>query len=198
LIELLIKIKKDLPYWVRIARILRDIPVPKIEAGCKVSNLREVVKREMEKRNLVCRCIRCREIKGKYNPKEKIYLFREDYDASGGKEIFLSFESKKRTKLYSLLRLKVVENSSQQISVLKNSAIIREIQTYGELVPIAAKKLAPQHRGLGKKLIKETEKITKNEFGLSKIAVISGIGTREYFRKLGYKLKETYMVKSLK
>jgi len=202
LIELLIKIKKDLPYWVRVARILRDIPVPKIEAGCKISNLREVVKREMGKRNLFCKCIRCREIREKYNPKEKIYLFREDYDASGGKEIFLSFENKKREKLYSLLRLRIpfqiFKKERAFIPVLENSAIIREIQTYGEQVPIAQKKLAPQHRGLGKKLIKEAEKITKNEFGLSKIAVISGIGTREYFRKLGYKLKETYMVKSLK
>ena len=202
LIELLIKIKKDLPYWVRVARILRDIPVPKIEAGCKISNLREVVKREMGKRNLFCKCIRCREIREKYDPKEKVYLFREDYNTSKGREIFLSFENKKREKLYSLLRLRIpfqiFKKERAFIPVLENSAIIREIQTYGEQVPIAQKKLAPQHRGLGKKLIKEAEKITKNEFGLSKIAVISGIGTREYFRKFGYKLKETYMVKSLK
>ena len=198
LIELLIKIKKDLPYWVRIARVLRDIPVTRIEAGCRVSNLREVVKREMKKRNLFCKCIRCREVREKYDPKEKVYQFREDYDTSSGKEVFLTFENKKRVKLYSLLRLRVSENSLPLIPVLKKSAIIREIQTYGEQVPIATKKLAPQHRGLGKKLIKGAEKITKNEFGLNKIAVISGVGTREYFRKFGYKLKETYMVKSLK
>jgi elongator complex protein 3 len=202
LIELLMKIKKDLPYWVRVARILRDIPVPKIEAGCKISNLREFVKEEMKKKGLICKCIRCREIRKKYDPKEKVYLFREDYDASEGKEIFLSFENEKRNKLYSLLRLRVpsqiFNDKKHFISVLNNSAIIREIQTYGEMVPIAEKKLAPQHRGLGKKLIKEAEKITKKEFGLNKIAVISGIGARQYWRKFGYKLKETYMVKSLK
>lgn len=199
LMELLIKIKKDLPCWVRVARILRDIPAPKIEAGCKISNLREVIKREMGERNLICKCIRCREIREKYNPKEKIYLFREDYKASDGKEIFLSFENRNRTKLYSLLRLRVTMAKPLSVfSVLKGSAIIREIQTYGEQVPIAQKGLAPQHRGLGKKLIKEAEKITKKEFGLNKIAVISGVGTREYFRKFGYRLKQTYMFKSLK
>jgi elongator complex protein 3 len=202
LIELLMKIKKDLPYWVRVARILRDIPVPKIEAGCKISNLREVVKEEMRKKGLICKCIRCREIREKYDPKEKVYLFREDYEASEGKEIFLSFENEKRNKLYSLLRLRIpsqiFKNEKHFIPVLENSAIIREVQTYGEMVPIKERKLAPQHRGLGKKLIKEAEKIIKKEFGLKKIAVISGVGARQYWRKFGYKLKDTYMVKSLK
>ncbi len=201
LIDLLVKIKKDLPYWVRVARILRDIPIPKIEAGCKISNLREVVKREMEKKNLICKCIRCREIREKYDPKEKVYLFREDYEASDGKEIFLSFENKNKNKLYSFLRLRIpsqiFSKEKHFIFTLNGSAIIREIQTYGQLVPIAKKRLAPQHRGLGRKLIKEAEKITKKEFGLRKIAVISGIGAREYWRKLGYKLRDTYMIKKI-
>jgi elongator complex protein 3 len=198
LIELLIKIKEKLPYWVRLARLFRDIPVQKIEAGCKISNLREVVQKEMKKRGLKCKCIRCREIREKYNPKEKVYLFREDYDASNGKEIFLSFENKNRTKLFSFLRLRVAEDSPLLIfPILKDAAIIREIQTYGELIPIGQKKLAPQHRGLGKRLIKEAEKITKKEFGLNKIAVISGVGVRQYWRKLGYKLKDTYMIKKI-
>jgi len=209
LIDLLIKIKEGLPYWVRVARLLRDIPRQKIEGGCKISNLREVVQRRMKKRGKICHCIRCREVRENYNPREKFYLFREDYKASNRKEIFLSFENKKRWKLLSFLRLRITENSSLSIfPVLKNSAIIREIQTYGQLVPISEKnpavekshcwaRIAPQHRGLGKKLIKEAEKIAKKEFNLNKIAVISGIGTREYFRKFGYKLKETYMVKKI-
>jgi len=80
---------------------------------------------------------------------------------------------------------------------LENAAIIREIQTFGEVVPIGEKKIAPQHRGLGKKLIKEAEKIVKKEFGLRKIAVISGVGVRDYFKKLGYRLKTTYMTKEI-
>lgn len=165
LISLLIEIKQGLPYWTRLTRLFRDIPAQKIMAGCKTSNIREVVQQEMKKQNLKCHCIRCREIKEKYNIKEKPYLFRQDYNASGGKEIFLSFENRKRTKLFSLLRLRIPAESDSRpvMSILKNSAIIREIQTFGLQVPISrgptsarrqASIISPQHRGLGKKLVK--------------------------------------------
>jgi elongator complex protein 3 len=140
-------------------------------------------------------------VRERYDPKEKVYLFREDYEASGGKEIFLSFENKERAKLFSYLRLRIpsqiFEGRKHFIPTLENSAIIREIQTLGEMVPIEKRKIAPQHRGLGKKLVKEAEKITKKEFGLKKIAVISGVGVRNYWRKLGYKLRETYMIRKI-
>ncbi len=211
LIELLIQIKKKLPHWIRVARLFRDIPRQKIEAGCKTSNLREVVKKEMQKRGLTCKCIRCREIRQNYDPKEKVYLFREDYNTSDGKEIFLSYENKEREKLYSFLRLRIpsyalgtsTDNKLPEarplavIPVLKDSAIIREIQTYGQLVPISKRGIAPQHRGLGKKLIKMAEEIAKKEFGLNKIVAISGLGARDYWRKLGYKLRDTYMIKKI-
>jgi len=217
LIDLIKKIKLEIPYYVRIQRITRDIPSKYIvEGGARISNLRQIVQEEMKKEGLKCKCIRCREIREKYTPEEKIYLFRENYEASGGKEIFLSFENKNHQKLFSFLRLRIPAyalrvsaskpSQNQKMSgdgplavfpVLKNAAIIREIQTFGEVVPIGAKKIAPQHRGLGKKLIKEAEKIVKNELGLKKMAVISGIGTRGYFQKFGYKLRETYMVKEL-
>jgi len=205
LINLIKEIKKKIPHYVRIQRITRDIPSSIIVAGpAKISNLRQVVFEEMKKDynppttssrsqserapNWQCRCIRCREVKENYNPREKVFLFREDYEASDGKEIFLSFENRSRTKLYSLLRLRITS---------QNKAIIREIHTYGPLVPIAEKKLAPQHRGLGKESIREAEKIAKEELGLNKISVISAIGVRNYFSKLKYKLEETYMVKNL-
>lgn len=196
LINLLIEVKKSLPYWVRVARIVRDIPAPRIAAGTKISNLREIIQREMKKKNLVCHCIRCREIRGNYNPKEKVFLFREDYEVSDGKEIFLTFENKERTKLYSLLRLHILNKNEQSIfKSLKKASLIREIRTYGELVPLEKKDFAPQHRGLGKKLIKEAEKITMKEFNLDKIAVIASVGTRDYFRKQGFRLEESYMIK---
>jgi elongator complex protein 3 len=195
LIDLIKSIKKKIPYYVRIQRINRDIPSNRIVVGgAKISNLRQILNKEMAKEGWHCKCIRCREVRENYNPKEKFYLFRQDYQASGGREIFLSFENKKRTKLYSLLRLKI-PSQNFFISVLSNSAIIREVHTYGELVPFGQKKLAPQHSGLGKKLIKEAEKIAKREFGLNKIAVISGVGVRRYFSQLGYRLRDTYMVK---
>jgi len=201
LIEFLIKIKKNLPRWVRIARIMRDIPAKKIEAGCKISNLRQKIQEIMKKRKLKCKCIRCREVRENYNPGEKIYLFREDYDASEGKEIFLSFENKNRSKLFSFLRLRIpsqiFSGKKHFLPVLENSAIIREIKTLGELVPIGEKGFSPQHRGLGKKLIKEAEEIAKKEFKVKKVAVISGVGARDYWRKLNYRLKESYMIKKI-
>ena len=202
LIKLIKEIKRGIPYYVRIQRITRDIPSQRIVTGpAKISNLRQIIARDMLKENWQCKCIRCREVRKSYDPREKLYLFRQEYEASGGKEVFLSFENKNRTKLYSLLRLRLPdpsENSSRYIfPVLRNAAIIREIHTYGELIPLGEKKLAPQHRGLGKKLIKEAEKIAKKDFSLNKLAVISAIGVRDYFRKLGYRLRNAYMVKEL-
>jgi len=219
LITILKSIKKKIPFYVRIQRIARDIPSQRIiKGGAKILNLRQILAKEIKKEGWQCKCIRCREVREKYNPKEKIYLFREDYDASSGKEIFLSFESKNRgynpplagshlpkseraPKLYSLLRLRIpsqIFNGGKHfLPVLENSAIIREIHTYGQLVPLATKKIAPQHRGLGKKLIKEAEKIVKKEFNLNKIAIISAVGTRAYFAKRGYQLRDTYMLKSI-
>ncbi len=200
LINLLVKIKKEIPYYCRIQRIVRDIPSGYIVAGgAKISNIREIVQKEMAKERTKCKCIRCREVKENYNPKEKIYLFREDYEASGGKEIFLSFENKDRSKLYALLRLRIpsyyFSRKKHFIKILRESAIIREVHVYGQMIPVGQKSFLVQHRGLGKKLIKKAEKIAKNEFGLKKMAVISGVGAREYYKKLGYKLKDEYMIK---
>jgi len=188
LTNLIKKIKRIIPYYVRIQRISRDIPSSSIVSGpAKISNLRQLLSEKMKEENWQCKCIRCREVREKHAPEEKIFLFRQDYEASGGKEIFLSFESEKR-KLHSLLRLRITPKE----------ALIREIHTYGLSVPIAKKGESPQHHGLGKKLIKTAEKIAKNEFDSKKISVIAGIGARDYFKKLGYKLENTYMVKTLR
>ena len=187
LINLVKEIKRFIPYYVRIQRITRDIPSHSIVSGpAKISNLRQVLARKTK-----CKCIRCREIKADYNPKEKLYLFRQDYQASDGKELFISFENKNRTKLHSLLRLRITS---------QNLAIIREIHTYGQQLPVdggSTAIISPQHKGLGKKLIKEAEKIAKKEFGAKNITVISGVGVRGYYRQLGYRLENTYMTKIL-
>ncbi len=190
LIELIKAIKKITPSYIRIQRISRDIPSFFVVSGpAKITNLRQILKEMIKKENWHCQCIRCREIRENYSSQEKTYLFRKDYYASKGKEIFLSFENKKKTKLYSLLRLRITSN---------NKAIIREIHTYGILVPFSQKTSAPQHQGLGKKLIKQAEEIAKEEFNLNQVKVIAGIGVRQYFRKLGYRLKDTYMVKKIR
>ncbi len=189
LIRLIKSIKKIIPYYVRIQRITRDIPSKSIVAGpAKISNLRQIVSAQMEKEGWSCKCIRCRQAK-EYS-KEELFLLREDYEASKGKEIFLSFEDKERKHLYGMLRLRITSDKK---------AIIRQVHTYGLLLPVLEKNTfnSPQHKGIGKKLIKEAEQIAKKEFEVKKISVISGIGVREYFRKLGYRLRDTYMVKNL-
>ncbi|MFA7319378.1 MAG: tRNA uridine(34) 5-carboxymethylaminomethyl modification radical SAM/GNAT enzyme Elp3 [Parcubacteria group bacterium] len=212
--KFILKIKKNLiPPVVRIARLVRDVPGSSIEAGPNISNLRQLIEKES-----VCQCIRCREVRGEYVLNEKIILDRIDYDASGGKEIFLQYVSSDRQKLFSLLRLRIVNYAQDfsvqnplcpeyrtsppeyrgrgQLSVLDGAALIREVHTYGKLTGIdKSDKNSPQHIGLGKKLLLEAERIAHDEFGMKKIAVISGVGVRGYYRKAGYKLKDSYMVK---
>ncbi len=199
MVELLIEIKKIVPYYLRISRLFRDIPSFQIKAGVNLSNLRQLVQAELKKRGLRCNCIRCRE------PREKliteIQLFRQDYEAARGKEVFLSFEDPERRHLIAFLRLRqpaYLKNYSKPLfDSLSDSAIVRELHTYGEALPIGKKSKALQHQGLGKKLLFEAEKIAQKEWGVNKIAVISGVGVREYYRSLGYQLKDTYMVKEL-
>ncbi|MFA6437304.1 MAG: tRNA uridine(34) 5-carboxymethylaminomethyl modification radical SAM/GNAT enzyme Elp3 [Candidatus Paceibacterota bacterium] len=202
LIDLIIRIKKIIPPYVRITRVIRDIPLQDIVAGSEVSNLRQDIAREMKRQSISCQCIRCREIREEIYDKN-IELVRREYDASSGKEIFLSFEDKKRKHLYALLRLRIpsqfLQSKKHFIEELTGATIIRELHTHGNVVALNNKtKQASQHKGLGKKLMIEAERISKEEFGAKKIAVISGIGVREYYKKLGYKLEGTYMTKNLK
>jgi len=194
------EIKKIVPPWVRIERIIRDIPSPRITAGTKsISNLRQIIANGMEREHWRCQCIRCREIKGAYDPNEKIGLVRRDYPASNGTEIFLSFENEPKTKLFSLLRLRIPGKRCDPIfPALENAALVREIHTYGLQIPVSEKSASAQHTGLGKKLIEEAERIAQDEFKLKKITAISGIGARAYWRKFGYKPQSGYMVKPLR
>ena len=194
--KLIIAIKKIIPPYVRITRLIRDIPEESIQAGPNISNLRQIIQQE----KVQCQCIRCREVKADYKAKENIILDRIDYSASDGKEIFLQFVSKDRTKLFALLRLRInnPENTKNHfLPILKNSAIIRELHTYGKSTALKKHSAdSPQHLGLGKKLVKEAEKIAKKEFNLNKMAIIAGVGVRGYYaKKLGYELKDEYMIK---
>ncbi|MFC1612789.1 elongator complex protein 3 [Patescibacteria group bacterium] len=203
LTELIIKIKLIIPSYVRVIRVIRDIPTTSVISGNKISNLRENTHKIMAKRGLHCQCIRCREI-GKFkiqNSKFKI----KNYETSSGEEYFLSYEDLKQNKLLAFLRLQIPSNDTltenksiyKYFPCLKNSAIIREVHTYGTLVPINKRlKRATQHIGFGKKLIKKAEKIAFKK-GYNKIVVIAGVGVREYYKKLGYKTQNTYMVKNL-
>ena len=199
LINLLVKIKKTIPLWVRINRLYRDIPAHHIMAGSKLSNIRQVLHKQMKQNKDICQCIRCREIRSKQLTTGKLQLVIEKYKASDGEEYFLQYVDNKN-QLYALLRLRfpsyLFNNKKHFLPVLQNSAIIREVHAFGKALAIGERDGKIQHQGLGKKLIKKAEIICKKK-KIEKLAVISGIGVRSYYKKKGYTLKNGYMVKYL-
>ncbi len=198
-IELLVKLKELVPKWVRITRIMRAIPKKHVLAGATRSDIRYLTKLRMEKLGKKCKCIRCREIGYREREgvkPEKIELFREDYEASYGREVFLSFEDEKNDILVGLLRLRIPYRPFRP-EINESTALVREVHVYGKEVGIGKKtKEAFQHKGYGKKLVEEAENIAK-EFCCEKILVIAGVGAREYFYKLGYKRDGAYVSKIL-
>lgn len=200
--EVIAQATRFIPPYVRIPRIQRDIPSPLISAGVKNSNLRQIVDQKLSGMGEKCRCIRCREIGGAERKKKDmgrldLSLQRIDYSASGGKEAFLSFEDKEKDLLAAFLRLRIPGESHRK-EIGSTSSIVRELHVYGQEAAIGERSpLKMQHTGLGRKLLSEAERITKEEFGLEKIAVLSGPGARGYYRKFGYFLDGPYMAKGL-
>jgi elongator complex protein 3 len=193
LVELICDVKKHVPFWIRIMRTIRDIPAGKIESGSKTSNMRQNILEKANREGWSCNCVRCREISDISKETDQPKYFVEKYNASNGEEYFLSYETPDRKNLYSLLRLRIANN--QFIEEIKDCVIIREVHTYGQQIEIGESGDS-QHRGLGKALIEKAEGIAK-EHGYTKIAVISGIGARDYYRKYGYELSGEYMVKKI-
>ena len=198
---ILIKMKQLVSKWCRITRLVRDIPSESILDWCKIINLRQLIQDEMKEKNIKCKCIRCREIKWQEIIFENVKLVRENYKASWWDEIFLSFDDIKNDKLISLLRLRIpshyFEKSKHFIKELEWSAIIREIHTYWFHTSIWEKDWNTQHFWFWRKLLEKAEEIVKEEYWLSKIAVIAGVWVRSYYEKNWYHLEGTYMVKSL-
>ncbi len=191
---------------VRIKRILRDIPAPRIFAGPKKSDLRQYAQKYLEDSGRQCKCIRCREVghqqqKGKIISEKDIELVRKDYDASNGKEVFLSFEDTSQDIIFGFLRLRHPSNDKLITSVNDTPfSIIREIHIYGSVVGIgnlAEKTIDWQHKGYGAKLIDEAIAISKDEVGSELLLVTSGIGVREYYQKRGFEKLLPYMAKKL-
>ncbi len=213
LVKLLLQFKTFVPPWTRIMRLMRDIPISDVLDGVKFSNLRQIMKDQPKKlKELLgsdmkdvpetwsCQCIRCREVGFSTNKNLGVpVLKRRDYEASGGQEVFLSFETEDEKHIFALLRLRK-PSSKKYISfksVLQDAALVREVHSYGTEISVGKEAGVGQHRGLGKKLLFEAERIAKEEWGLKKMTIIAGVGTREYYRKFGYELKSTYMTKKL-
>lgn len=184
--KLIIDCKNAIPPYVRIIRLIRDIPGESIVAGNTVTNLRQV----MQQRGVKCNCIRCRESKDAKIMNHELRIM--EYPASNGQEYFFEFCSEDKKTLYAFCRLYLAKGKD---NLLGDSAIIRELHVYGELVSIGGDKKT-QHAGLGRQLLQQAEALAK-ENGFAKIAIISGVGVRGYYRKFGYRCKDTYMVKSL-
>ena len=200
-VDLIIKFKKFVPEYVRIMRVQRDVPTFMTEAGVDRTNLRQYIEKLCKKKGIKCRCIRCREagsstIKNKKINLKNIKTKIIEYKASQGKEFFIAAEDPKNDVLFGFCRLRFPSKSLRK-EITKNSALIRELHIYSTAVQIGKKsKESFQHRGIGKKLMKKAEEIASSN-KKNKIVVISGIGAREYFRKLGYKKEGPYMVKIL-
>ena len=193
--RLIVKLLKQVPEYCRVMRIMREIPPAFLVAGTKRIDLRRDIEIELRKNKIKLKEIRYREI-GFNKPirDKKLKLKTTEYQASNGKEFFLQFINKENI-LFALLRARIPYKPF--IKELKNSLIIRELHVYGKSLRIGKQAIQhTQHIGLGKALMQEAENIAKKQ-GIKKIAVISGVGVRQYYKKLGYKLQGNYMVKNL-
>jgi len=190
LIRVIRTCKEATPTYVRIIRLIRDIPEESIEAGNKITNLRQIIQQQ----GVHCQCIRCREAGDKIAELDQLQLVVKNYPAADGQEYFISWESRDQKTLFGFCRLRLPSRPAVN-SHLRGCALIRELHVYGQLQPPGTVGQV-QHRGLGQHLLAEAEKIAQCQ-GWKKIAVISGIGVRGYYRKFGYHLSHTYLIKAV-
>ncbi|XP_058822970.1 elongator complex protein 3 [Topomyia yanbarensis] len=202
LVDLVAKILALVPPWTRVYRVQRDIPMPLVSSGVEHGNLRELALARMKDLGTDCRDVRTREvgiqeIHNKVRPYE-VELIRRDYVANGGWETFLSYEDPTQDILVGLLRLRKCSPDTFRPELIDSCSIVRELHVYGSVVPVNARDPTKfQHQGFGMLLMEEAERIAREEHGSKKLAVISGVGTRNYYRKMGYELDGPYMSKIL-
>ncbi len=200
-----VEIKKIIPPWMRIMRVQRDIPAQLIVAGVNRSNLRQLAQQKLKEQGVRCRCIRCREVghrmavdNVKPDP-DRVKILTTRYVASEGEEIFISAEDPEKDVLIGYLRLRIPsEKAHRQEIRAKRCSMMRELHVYGQLVPVG-KHLAKawQHKGYGGILLAEAERISREDYNLKKILVISALGTKEYYMRFGYQYDGVYMSKML-
>ncbi|XP_071770340.2 elongator complex protein 3 [Centroberyx gerrardi] len=202
LVDLVARILALVPPWTRVYRVQRDIPMPLVSSGVEHGNLRELALARMKDMGTECRDVRTREvgiqeIHHKVRPYQ-VELVRRDYVANGGWETFLSYEDPEQDILIGLLRLRRCSPQSFRPELKGGVSIVRELHVYGSVVPVSSRDPSKfQHQGFGMMLMEEAERIAREEHGSGKLAVISGVGTRNYYRKMGYELEGPYMVKDL-
>jgi len=201
LYELIKDFKKKVQKYKRLNRIIRDIPGHYIEGGysTKFVNMRQLLQNDMRLNYWGCKCIRCREIKGNSASLDNIKLNIEKYRASGGEEYHISFDTDcEKNYLIGFLRLRLNNDSNSQVlPSIKGCALIRELHVYSNLNSVGDNiEGSLQHKGFGRQLVAKAEELAINN-GYKRIAIISGTGVREYYKKLGYYLIDTYMIKNI-
>ena len=193
--DIISEAKKFIPKYCRIMRIQRDIPTKFTAAGVNRTNLRQYVDELVKKKGIKCNCIRCREPRGREVNFDNVKILKEEYEASNGTEIFISAEDVKNDILLGFTRLRIPYKPFRK-EITSNSAGVRELHVYGTATALQ-KEGEIQHKGLGKQLMQEAEKIAKEKYDIKKLLVISGVGVREYYRNLGYKNDGVYVSKVL-
>lgn len=198
LLELIADIKPSIPRYCRVNRVIRDIPSPNVVEGNRRTSLRQDVQREMQTRGTNCECVRCREVRGAPISPDSVRLDDLVYEAEDAEEHFISYVTPD-DKLAGFIRLSLpfFTSPDTEMDDLEDAALIREVHVYGQSLPVGAEKDgAAQHSGLGTQLLEEAEKVAK-ERGYTKMAVISAVGTRQYYLGRGFERGEYYLVKSL-
>jgi elongator complex protein 3 len=202
-IELIAQVKEFVPPWVRIMRVHREFPVHLIKAGVKSGNLRELALKRLGERGKRCRCIRCREVGHrtlKSHAKVNSANLRTsccEYQAAGGRELFIAEEDPDCDALIGYIRLRIPSSKATRDEIDDSTALVRELHVYGPEVPIGKHRRGSwQHLGFGRKLLSEAER-RASEAGASRVLVLSALGTKEYYRRAGYRTIGPYMGKEI-
>jgi len=198
LIDLIADVKPTIPGYCRVNRVIRDIPSTNVVEGNRRTSLRQDIHDEMKRRGTTCQCVRCREVRGKPVEADALRLDDLVYAAGNAQEHFISYVTPEN-RLAGFIRLSLPGQGSPQTGIrdLEGAALIREVHVYGQSLPVGAeKKGAAQHAGLGTRLLAEAETVAR-EHGFQRLAVISAVGTREYYRERGFERGDLYLLKTL-
>ncbi len=198
LIDLIVDIKPTIPRYCRVNRVIRDIPSTNVVEGNRRTSLRQDIHAEMKRRGTVCQCVRCREVRGKAVDAASLKLDDLVYQADGAQEHFISFVTPD-DKLAGFIRLSLPAEDSPETGLadLDGAALIREVHVYGQSLAVGAEREgSAQHSGLGTRLLERADAIAK-ENGFTHMAVISAVGTRQYYLERGFERGELYLVKKL-
>jgi len=201
-VELLSEMKRFVPGWHRIMRIQREIPAKEIEGGVRAGNLRQLVLGRAREKGYSCNCIRCREVVLRepeaMSEEDSLEYTEMRYEASGGEEVFGSYEFVRSGIVSAFVRMRIPSALAHRPE-MRRSAVVRELRVYGRTVRVGHRHTAAwQHRGLGADLMRRMEKVAAEDFDAKSLLVASAVGTRNYYRKLGYERAGPYMGRSMK